>query len=153
MTTDNTHSRNEDIDQRIQDLVKIAKETRRDVNEIKLRAFNGLTDTVRETYSKVLSVESKQKSSEERLMELQTSWLDAFRKHDHKERVTLIVSIAALAVIVVAWMALDAATNPYVRALFTASDMPLMMDNAAFPIPSIDWLPNACRSSACPKRS
>lgn len=61
-------------------------ELKAEVSAIKVRLFNGLTDTMRETYAKVLLLDNKQHETESRVLEIQRLWTEKFSSHETKDR-------------------------------------------------------------------
>lgn len=74
MQSNSTHAPLDELRQRLAALHAAASDLHRDVNEIKLRLFNGVTDTMRETYAKVLILEKKQESYEGFMQQYQGEW-------------------------------------------------------------------------------
>ena len=72
---------------KIDEISHSTNELRVDISLIKARLFNGLMDTIRETYSQVLILDNKQKDIDTRLEEFQMTWVSKFTAHDVKEKV------------------------------------------------------------------
>lgn len=107
----------DELGRKLDDLTRAAREIHRDVDEIKLRLFNGVTEIIRETYSKVLLLEKNQQSKESQFMELQRIWVKYFRWHDHKMRSTMKVFVVALFLIISAWVMVVGAEGNFLGSL------------------------------------
>lgn len=92
----------EQMNHKIDGLAQSAESLRSDVGSIKTRLFNGISDTTRETYSKVIGLETRQNYQQDVLDEIQKSWSEKFSVHDTKERLyhTLVGTVMAFLVTV-----------------------------------------------------
>jgi type III secretory pathway component EscR len=81
----------DEMSQRLAALHTATSDLRRDVNEIKLRLFNGLTDTMRETYAKVLILENKQQSHEDFMNKCQKEWASERALRGSRDRAVLLL--------------------------------------------------------------
>ncbi|MFO1152118.1 MAG: hypothetical protein U1E42_00430 [Rhodospirillales bacterium] len=77
----------EQVNVKLDDLGKSAEVVKGEVSAIKTRLFNGLTDTTRETYSKVIVLEKKQEQYEDTIHSMQNTWMEKFATHDTKEKI------------------------------------------------------------------
>ena len=71
----------------IQEINRSLNDLRVDIATIKARLFNGIMETLRETYAQVIVLDNKQKVMDVRLTDFQAVWIADFTKHDAKERV------------------------------------------------------------------
>lgn len=76
----------DDLARKIEALAEEAHEAKLEIGEIKAKLFNGLSDTTKDTYAKVLVLEQKQHNNDLALKEIQHSWIEKFTAHDTKER-------------------------------------------------------------------
>lgn len=104
------------MSQRLAAMHDATSELRRDVNEIKLRLFNGLTDTTRETYAKVLTLESKQKLHEDFMQQCHSEWTNERVARVRRDR-TLLVLLWSASIIHIAATIIAFAVNGTIRAL------------------------------------
>lgn len=77
----------EQINLKLDDLTRSSELVKGEVGAIKTRLFNGLTDTTRETYAKVIGLEKKQEQHDEAIHLMQNSWMEKFTRHDTKEKI------------------------------------------------------------------
>lgn len=76
----------DELSKKLDGVYHSTRELKGEISSIKGRLFNGLTDTMRETYAKVLVLESKQHETESRVIEMQRLWIEKFTSHDTRER-------------------------------------------------------------------
>ena len=76
----------DDLARKIEVLTEEAHETKLEIGEVKAKLFNGLSDTTKGTYAKVLLLEEKQHGNDLALKEIQHAWIEKFTAHDTKER-------------------------------------------------------------------
>ncbi|MFO1129297.1 MAG: hypothetical protein U1E66_12795 [Rhodospirillales bacterium] len=77
----------EQISSKLDELSRSTDLVKGEVGAIKTRLFNGLTDTTRETYAKVLVLEKKQEECDAAVHLLQDTWAERFATHDTKEKI------------------------------------------------------------------
>lgn len=62
-------------------------EIKNELGAIKTRLFNGIADTTRETYAKVLILEDKQEKIDDHISNIQHKWIQKFSVHDSRDAV------------------------------------------------------------------
>jgi type III secretory pathway component EscR len=107
----------DEMSQRLAAMHDATSDLRRDVNEIKLRLFNGLTDTTRETYAKVLNLESKQNLHEEFMQQCHSEWTNERVSRVRRDR-ALLVLLWSATIVHLAAIAIIFAMNGMLKALF-----------------------------------
>jgi hypothetical protein len=92
----------EQMNHKIDTLSQSSEIIKNEIGSIKTRLFNGITDTTRETYSRVIGLEAKQNYQQDVLDEIQKNWSEKFSVHDTKERLyhTLVATVMAFLVTV-----------------------------------------------------
>lgn len=68
-------------------------ELKSEISAIKARLFNGMTDTMRETYARVLILENNREETDSRLHEMQKNIIAEFASHDTKEKIYHLIGI------------------------------------------------------------
>lgn len=96
----------EQMNQKIDNLSQSHEMIKNDISSIKTRLFNGITDTTRETYSRVIGLETKQNYQQDVLDEIQRNWSEKFSIHDTKERLYHTLLAAVMAFLVTVFVAL-----------------------------------------------
>jgi hypothetical protein len=76
-------------------------EVKADVGAIKARLFNGLTDTMRETYAKVIILENKQEETSRRMYDAHKCVLETLTYNDNKHKVFYVSISVVMALIIV----------------------------------------------------
>jgi hypothetical protein len=94
------------MNQKIDSLSQSTESLKSEVSSIKTRLFNGITDTTRETYSRVIGLETKQGYQQDVLENLQQKWSERFSVHDTKERLYHTVLATVMAFLVTIFVAL-----------------------------------------------
>ena len=77
----------EQINQKLDEVSRSSELVKGEVSAIKTRLFNGLTDTTRETYAKVIVLEKKQEQYDDAIHSMQDTWMEKFAIHDTKEKI------------------------------------------------------------------
>lgn len=77
----------EQVNLKLDDISRSSEVVKGEVSAIKTRLFNGLTDTTRETYAKVIVLEKKQEQYEDAMHLMQNTWLEKFTRHDTKDKI------------------------------------------------------------------
>lgn len=76
----------DDLARKIEVLAEETHAAKLEIGEIKAKLFNGLSDTTKDTYAKVILLEQKQHNNDLALREIQHVWIEKFTAHDTKER-------------------------------------------------------------------
>ena len=73
----------EQINQKLDEVSRSSELVKGEVSAIKT-LFNGLTDTTRETYAKVIVLEKKQEQYDDAIHSMQDTWMEKFAIHEKR---------------------------------------------------------------------
>jgi hypothetical protein len=123
------------LTRKIDEVAHSTSDLKSEVSAIKTRLFNGLTETTRETYAKVIILENKQEESDVRLHQIQKTWLEKFTAHDTKERMyhSLVGTVMAFLVTVFSALLVFEVEKYHLLTALAAGDPP----GAALPNPGV----------------
>lgn len=110
----------DDLSTKVDAVSHSTAELKAEVSAIKIRLFNGLTDTMRETYAKVLLLDNKQHETESRVLEIQRLWTEQFSSHETRDRLFHFVVgfFMSLMLVMVSLLAVYQIENRDIAALF-----------------------------------
>lgn len=92
-----------DISKKMDDVTRSTNEIEADIDAIKARLFNGLTDTMRETYAKVIILENKHEETSHSVYTMHKQCVEQLKQYDNKYKVIHAIIGITISLVVITW--------------------------------------------------